>query len=224
MVTDSTRERILQAAGEQFANDGFAQATIRAICRKAGVNLAAANYYFGDKEHLYIEAVKHARRLREKQAPLPHWTNSTPADEKLAQFVLTLLRRMLCEPGDPWQTRLIMREIMEPTKACEEMVQEAFQPFFQILIDILRDMMPEETPTHTLHQWALSVIGQCFYYRANAKILTMLIDSEELREEFSVEKLSEHITDVILRGLGHRPPLSQSVAISSVRSRDEPVK
>ncbi len=223
MTADSTRERILQAAGEQFANDGFAQSTIRAICRKAGVNLAAANYYFGDKERLYIEAVKHARRLRAKQAPLPNWTTSTPAEEKLREFVLTLLRRMLCEPGDPWQTRLVIREIMEPTKACEEMVQEAFQPFFQILIDILRDMMPSETPTHTVHHWALSVIGQCFYYRANEKILTMLIDPEEILEEFTVEKLSEHITDVILRGLGRRPPLSQPVTVSSLRSRDERV-
>jgi len=221
MTTDSTRERILQAAGEQFANDGFAQSTIRAICRKAGVNLAAANYYFGDKERLYIEAVKHARRQREKQAPLPNWTSSTSAEEKLAQFVLTLLRRMLCEPGDPWQTRLIIREIMEPTKACEEMVQEAFQPFFQILLDILKEMVPDSTPLHTLHHWALSVIGQCFYYRANEKILTMLIDGEELREEFTVEKLSEHITDVILRGLGHRPPLSRSLTVSSLRSSDE---
>ena len=61
MSADSTRERILQAAGEEFANGGYAQATIRAICCKAGVNVAAVNYYFGDKERLYIEAVKHAR-------------------------------------------------------------------------------------------------------------------------------------------------------------------
>ena len=223
MATDSTREKILQAAGEQFANDGFAQATIRAICCKAGVNLAAANYYFGDKGRLYIEAVKHARRLREKQAPLPNWTDSTPADQKLAQFVLTLLRRMLCEPGDPWQTRLIIREIMEPTKACEEMVQEAFQPLFQVLIDILRELMPETTPLHTLHHWALTVIGQCFYYRANEKILTMLIDGEELRQQFTVEKLSEHITDVILRGLGHLPPMRRLHPVASSRNTDDPV-
>jgi hypothetical protein len=110
---------------------------------------------------------------------------------------------------------------MEPTKACEEMVQEAFQPFFQILLDILKEMVPDSTPLHTLHHWALSVIGQCFYYRANEKILTMLIDGEELREEFTVEKLSGHITDVILRGLGHRPPLSRSLTVSSLRSSDE---
>ena len=221
MTTDSTRERILQAAGEQFATDGFAQATIRAICRKAGVNIAAVNYYFGDKERLYIEAVKHARRLREKQAPLPTWTSSTPAEKKLREFVLTLLRRMLCEPGDPWQTRLIIREIMEPTKACEELVQEAFRPFFQILVDILREMMPATTPLYTVHHWALSVIGQCFYYRANEKILTMLIDQEELRQQFTVEKLSEHISDVILRGLGHLSSSSPSHPVATLRSNDE---
>ena len=217
MSTDTTRERILQAAGEQFASQGFAQATIRGICQQAGVNLAAVNYYFGDKERLYIEAVKHARRLREKQAPLPEWTESTPPQEKLGQFVLTLLQRMLCEPGDPWQTRLIMREIMEPTKACEEMVQEAFQPFFQILNDILREMMPSGTATHVIHQWALSVIGQCFYYRANAKILTMLIEEEELRSEFTIDQLSAHITNVILRGLGYCPPLSSESAVAAMR-------
>jgi len=89
------------------------------------------------------------------------------------------------------------------------MVQEAFQPFFQILLDILSEMLPTETPMHTLHHWALSVIGQCFYYRANAKILTMLIDKEELRDEFSVEQLATHITDMILCGLGRRPPLAR---------------
>ena len=217
MNDDTTQERILQAAGEQFASQGYDQATIRGICQQAGVNLAAVNYYFGDKERLYIEAVKHARRLREKQAPLPAWTESTPPQEKLAQFVLTLLQRMLCEPGDPWQTRLIMREIMEPTKACEEMVQEAFQPFFQILNDILREMMPSGTATHVIHQWALSVIGQCFYYRANAKILTMLIEEEELRSEFSIDQLSAHITNVILRGLGYCPPLSSETAVAAMR-------
>lgn len=208
MGADTTRERLLHAAGEEFAARGFAQATVRDICQKAGVNIASVNYYFGDKERLYIDAVKNARRLREQQAPLPEWSADTPPAEKLSLFVLTLLRRMLCESGDPWQTRLIMREIMEPTKACEEMVQEAFQPFFQILIDIIAEMMPAATPAHDLHKLGLSVVGQCFYYRANAKILTMLIAEEELKSEYSVEQLADHITGVMLAAVGERPSLS----------------
>ena len=169
MSNDTTRERILQAAGEAFAVAGYRTTTVRDICQKAGVNLASVNYHFGDKQRLYIEAVKHARRLREQQAPMPEWSADTPPSEKLTMFVLTLMRRMLGEQGDPWQTRLVVREIMEPTKACEEMVQEAFRPVFGILIGILAEMMPPETPSHELHKLALSLIGQCFYYRSNER-------------------------------------------------------
>ena len=207
MSNDTTRERILQAAGEAFAAAGYRTTTVRDICQRADVNLASVNYHFGDKQRLYIEAVKHARRLREQQAPMPEWSADTPPSEKLAMFVLTLMRRMLGEQGDPWQTRLVVREIMEPTKACEEMVQEAFRPVFEMLIGILAEMMPPETPRHELHKLALSLIGQCFYYRSNEKILNMLIPTEELQEHFALEQLAHHITAVMLAAMGQRPPL-----------------
>jgi hypothetical protein len=59
-----------------------------------------------------------------------------------------------------------------------------------------------------LHKLGLSVIGQCFYYRANAKILTMLIADEELKSEYSVEQLADHITGVMLAAIGAGPSLS----------------
>ena len=57
---DDPRQRLLETAGQIFAEKGFDGATVREICRRAGVNIAAVNYYFRDKERLYIEAVKEA--------------------------------------------------------------------------------------------------------------------------------------------------------------------
>jgi AcrR family transcriptional regulator len=50
---DPTREKLLEAAGQIFAEHGFQAATVREICSRAGANVAAINYYFGDKVELY---------------------------------------------------------------------------------------------------------------------------------------------------------------------------
>ena len=63
MVTqDPTKARLLEAAGEEFAEKGFELARVRAICERAGANLAAVNYHFGDKEQLYVEVLREAHR------------------------------------------------------------------------------------------------------------------------------------------------------------------
>ena len=42
----STRAVVLEAAGKVFAERGFAEATSKEICERAGTNGAAVNYYF----------------------------------------------------------------------------------------------------------------------------------------------------------------------------------
>lgn len=59
--TMDTKQRILDAAEQLFAEHGFDGASLRAITGIAGVNLAAVNYHFKSKESL-IQAVL-ARKL-----------------------------------------------------------------------------------------------------------------------------------------------------------------
>lgn len=55
-MSESTKQRILKAAKDLFAKQGFTQTSTRMITQQAGVNLAAVNYHFGSKKNL-IQAV-----------------------------------------------------------------------------------------------------------------------------------------------------------------------
>ncbi|MBT3427615.1 MAG: TetR/AcrR family transcriptional regulator [Gammaproteobacteria bacterium] len=50
---DSARTRILDSAERIFVQKGFVGSSLRAITSAAGVNLAAAHYYFGSKQGLF---------------------------------------------------------------------------------------------------------------------------------------------------------------------------
>jgi AcrR family transcriptional regulator len=52
----STKDRIIEAAEQLFAESGIAATSLRHITSRAGVNLAAVNYHFGSKDAL-VEAV-----------------------------------------------------------------------------------------------------------------------------------------------------------------------
>jgi AcrR family transcriptional regulator len=53
-----TREAILTAAREAFAEKGFDGASIRAIASGAGVDPALVHHYFGSKDQLFVETMK----------------------------------------------------------------------------------------------------------------------------------------------------------------------
>src|SRR5262245_49466633 len=99
---DTTRERIVEAAGEIFAEKGFDATTVRDICQRAEANIAAVNYYFGDKQRLYVEAVMRAHRWRMERARLPEWTPDTTPQKKLCDFVVTFIRRIRSGPENTW--------------------------------------------------------------------------------------------------------------------------
>jgi AcrR family transcriptional regulator len=189
---DTTRQRIIEAAGEIFAERGYEAATVRDICQRAGANVAAVNYYYGDKQRLYIEAVVRAHRWRMERAKLPEWLPNTPPQKKLADFIATFMRRIRSGPENTWHTRLIMREMMHPTAACAELVQASIRPQFETLLGILRELLPPGMSAEQLHLAAFSVVGQCLFYHFADPVIRNLVDRSEY-SGYDIDKLARHI-------------------------------
>jgi AcrR family transcriptional regulator len=202
---DDTRQRILEAAGNIFAEKGFHAATVREICQKAGVNIASISYYFGDKERLYIETVKHAYSSCGSEVPLPAWAPGTPPGTRLRDFISTFLRRVVLNREPSWHPLLIMREIFQPTDACVAFVEDFVRPHFQILQGILADLLPAEVPPLKRRLIAFSIMGQCLYYRVARNIVPLIVGAEEF-QSYDVDRLTDHITSFTLAALGAHGP------------------
>lgn len=57
MSENETKACILEVATELFARHGFEGASVRDIAKAAGVNLAAINYHFQNKQNLYFSVM-----------------------------------------------------------------------------------------------------------------------------------------------------------------------
>jgi AcrR family transcriptional regulator len=193
------------AGGPIFARLGYQKATVREICAAANVNVAAVNYYFGDKQQLYVETVQRAYQLRSSQIPLPDWPHDASAEEMLAGFVLTLVRRMVVFEDAPWEAQLLFREVLHPTDACKTLVENYFRPQMEILMNILAQLLPAEVSRSRRRKIAFSVVGQCMFYRVAGDVVAMMVPEDELAQRFTVDQLGRHIADTVLLAVQHCP-------------------
>ncbi len=224
MASHEVRHQILEAAGPVFAERGFRDATVRDICAAAGVNLAAVNYYFGDKSRLYFETVTLAHQLRAKEIPMPAWAEDDSRETKLRGFIDALLQRMLGCKDVPWPTQLLLREVIQPTDACRGLVEDYFRPQLELLQSVLVEFLPAGVPEYRLHQLAFSVIGQCMFYRVAGDVVPMIISKKEARDHFSVEDLSEHVASTMIAALASIPKSWQETTASVSRKKSRRTK
>jgi AcrR family transcriptional regulator len=201
---EKTRCRLLEAAGQVFAEKGFVSASVGEITERAEANRAAINYYFRSKEQLYVEAVRYAAQECTRRAPMPTWPEGVPPEERLMDFIRAFLSRFLGEGRVEWHGLLIMRELAQPTAgACAQFVQEFVRPTFAVLQGILRHLVPADVPPMRLHMLGASIIGQCLHYHTARHVLPLLVGPEEYRQ-YDLERIAEHVhafSLAALRGL-----------------------
>jgi len=60
MQQETTRERLLESESREFLSNGYQKASLRTICRNAGVTTGALYFFFKDKSALFHALVKDA--------------------------------------------------------------------------------------------------------------------------------------------------------------------
>jgi len=195
-----TRSRILEAAGEIFAERGFRCATVRRICEKAGVNLSAIKYHFGGKEALYFEVLNFWHEFAiKKYPPLFGAGENAPPEEQLRAFIRSFLFRLLDKGKPAWFGKLMARETAEPTRAFDHMVKEVMGERHKLLASIIQKIVGAPGSERRVLLCCMSIIGQCVYYY-NTHYTEQLL-GQDMSSPEEIERIADHIMGFSLRGL-----------------------
>jgi len=188
-----TRRRLLEAAVEVFAEEGFRNATLQEIARRANANIAATSYHFRSKEGLYAAVFDYAERHAATADSVPeNGDGAASPEERLREHVTSFLSRLL-DPSRPAHfARLLARELVDPTPALDRVVRRRMRSNHERLSSILRELLGEDASDETVRLCTLSVIAQCTLYRNSAPILSRLYP--ELVPTKEIATLADHVT------------------------------
>ena len=201
----STREHILRAAVELFSERGYSRTTVRDICHQANANIAAVNYHFKGKRDLGNAVIDLLfENMHEKWANFPGADKIKDAgawEQAIYDFIYNFIHdRDREEYNNYYRSRLIFRELNNPSELFEPMYQKYLNPIQEQLKELIRLGLPEGADEKEATMWFVTIMAQCIFFRKKPVAETNLeqLDFTDLE---NVERVTRHITGTVLSGL-----------------------
>jgi len=196
-ASDPTREKLLEVAERVFADHGYQAATIREICVRAGANVAAVNYHFGDKLGLYTEVLQQSIRTAQIDAIQNALDKTAPPEQILRAVIRARLQGLSRGDLRDWHFRILTHELARPSPAFKHFITKVGRPIFKRLRTLVGGMIGLPADDEKTRLCAVSVIGQIFAYVFPGPFLSAVWPEMKMTQD-QVERIADHIADFSL--------------------------
>ena len=171
---EDTARRILLAAIEVFAEEGYEGASTRSLASRAGVNAPAIQYYFGSKEGLYRAVIAHiANLVEERLAPVAQRIAAALAGEptpvELTALLLDLLDGFLdlvaCRGIPEAAALLLARAEIENAAALDALQQAVLRLAFGPAIAVVARLLGLAESDEEVKIRTFTIFGQALVFK-----------------------------------------------------------
>jgi TetR/AcrR family transcriptional regulator, regulator of cefoperazone and chloramphenicol sensitivity len=207
-VSDQTRTRLIDAAGEMFAESGFHHTTVRQICERAGANIAAVNYHFGDKTGLYTEVVRQSMRAARLDTVRAAFDQNAAPEEILRAVIRARLESLRSLDLSDWHFRIFAHELAKPTPAMNVVVNEAIRPLYSRMCKLIGSMLRLSPEHERTRLCAHSIIGQILFYAFARPVINRLAPELKMTAT-QLDLIADHIAEFSLAYLRQTNPKRQ---------------
>lgn len=169
------------------------------ICRRAGANVAADSYYFGDKAGLYLAAWQRAFENFSDRF-LTDSAEDAGAEAALRGQVRRLVLEFSRQDSTSEFARLYMLELARPSGLVDRTWHTMVNTRRQRLQGLIRAVLGPQAPEEDVLFCEMSIINQCRAFvttrRSDLEFMMALALTPEV-----VEKMADHITRFSLGGV-----------------------
>jgi AcrR family transcriptional regulator len=191
------RRRLLDAALPLFAAKGYQQTSTREIADAAGANLAAINYYFGDKAGLYRAVFSESLCADAKAAPPLGDAVDLPLDALFAGFFHNFLTPLKNGAPVDLVMRLHFRELLDPSGVLGQEHDAELAAVHTGLVEQLTRHFGLADMDADIQRLAHSIIGLALPYYV-ARDLIDRVSAALLADTAAVDTLAERLTGYAL--------------------------
>ncbi|RTL35178.1 MAG: TetR/AcrR family transcriptional regulator [Rhodocyclaceae bacterium] len=190
------RRRLLEAALPLFAAKGYQQTSTREIADAAGANLAAINYYFGDKAGLYRAVFSESLCADAKVPPLDA-AAELPLEIVLAGFFLDFLIPLKNGAPVDLVMRLHFRELLDPSGVLGQEHDAKLAALYTGLAGLLAQHLGLADMDADIQRLAHSIIGLALPYYV-ARDLIDRVSPALLADATAVDTLADRLAGYAL--------------------------
>ncbi|MEM1011746.1 MAG: CerR family C-terminal domain-containing protein [Planctomycetota bacterium] len=198
------RQRLLEAAGEEFARHGFENASVRAMCDRAEANVSAVKYHFGSKEELYSSVWRAAVERTTNYRSIPTYDPQTQTpEEALGEFIAWFVDLMLYRDVrfTPSLGHLLSHEMISPTPGGIDLFMEKCAgPMHGSLRQMVRAMIGQEVPEATMRRLCNHVVALCVHPHQSREIQNR-VGVPVPKSKPALKKLADDITTFATAGI-----------------------
>jgi len=135
-----TGDRILQVASKLFAEKGYANVSVRDICKETGTTPPMIYYYFGSKKGLFDKVARENISMAAFISKLANASSASDPKEALESFVSTYLSSFPERAFDPG---LYLRDSATLDKESARMVGEDLEKVRKMALKLVKNLMSE---------------------------------------------------------------------------------
>lgn len=203
MGTKAVRDSIVKEATYFFGQQGFKSTNLRAIAKKARVNVAMISYYFKCKDQLYEECLKEfiAERAQKSQEILQAPKNRVEFEARLFELLKFLTSTY---EQDYSLLKILFREMQaEKKKSGSNFHKQRFGPMFGVFQGFFASALKEKIVSSEFTSENLTIIflGSLSYpilaEHPIAANFGLSLNDEKFQSEYSQQLLKVFIKGVI---------------------------